>query len=1752
MAEQVLVADLRVNITKFDADLRKATQSAEKASAGIAKALDRIDSSLKTLPAEVSKLNQSLQQTEQATTRAAQATERQTQTLGRLKGVLGSLGLLVTAQQMIQFAVSTVKAAESLSSIERQFKILTGSQKAAQTEMAFIRGETERLALSTLEGAKGYARLANAAAGTKLAGEGVRQVFMALNTVTRALALSNDEYGRILNQVTQIISKGRVQTEELITLSESGIPIFTMLAKSMNVSGEALADMLQKGKVSSQALILIVEEIQKRYAELARQASQTVPAQIQKGWNRLLLEVVDLTQGILNSGELLNAFKFESNILDIFPDREVITERVDFIIRQITAINLFFEGSREQALNSIKKMFSDIVASLQSFLTPIGTFFSKLPGSSWVAEQFQALVAGLTNAGKKIVEAQKDTDKLKDSFFGIFGSEGQSAIQRWNAFVSDALANVGKEMPSPIDSKKIAADASEANAELLRLQKQAQADLAKLQEEARQEKRHKDVATEEEAMRTIASMRRRLDDEAYREEERNRKQRIEAEKDAANAIRKFRLELEADIGAEQEKTHQDFLRILERTNKERIAFDQLPKTTKEFEKTIDNLKEDLQRSLATAISDAMRGDLDNIKDIANTITEIFSDTARTIASNFIAAFAIDPIVNQLKKVLNELRGVASEEAAKMTTGGKIATGVGGAIGGVGVGYSVSQMAGGGRTGGAIGGVAGGAITGATIGSMFDVPVIGALVGAVVGGIIGGLMGKDKEKTALHVQTTAGLPATQETAALSRSPFGVISMFENAEVSKAAASNATIAISEIDSAIAAYLNTQQREIVKTFLQAQTFESSKVRDEDVDDAIAKAIQLRFFHAISALQGEEVAKNIVGEIYTADKGSIGAIQARAMEALEILATIADFKTGDLSQTAQAIKAINDQFQLLKDRAQVLGLPTAEIEAEQQKQLAKITTDFNQGIGDAILGITDPVKLEFIQLERMQQERMQNAIDAGADLTAVEQLNQLEREELEKRHQGNLTDIVEVSQKEREAATANIMQAIFSITDPFQAALIGIQQQVAAFQAQADAGLIDPALVAQFQTVATDDAYRKENERREQELQAVEDFNQGISDSLATLGDDYAREMLEMDRMHEERLQKAVEMGADINAVAELNQKEREQAEAAHQDRLNQIQAEKQKQGEDALDNLMLKIYELEDPFKAVLLGIEIEAKQLQALVEEVGLDPRLVDRYLRGRREQAGNQRDEQLASEAQAVADFNYDINQSILQMTDSYQAELNEMNRIHQERLRSAMENGADINAVIRLNNLESEQLARQHADDMLQIQADLQQAQAQATANITQMIYDIEDPFMGVLFSIGQQADALRAQFEGLGMDTSPVDRWQALAIGQAIGAENDRQIQIIQAEDERIAREAEQRQREREQAAADRQRAAEERRRAAEQKKREAEQRKREAEQAAEQRRQEAERRRQNALRFNQALMEFTDPVGASMLKINEQVREFQEMTKEGLISKSAVEEFRRLSLATLEINQALEAIGGGGGSPIEQVGDAFEQFIKAGSPQSEAVNQMEALQEQFAGLVEAADMLGLSTADLRSSYIQQARVIREQAIDAINKEMDARKEQLKQIDDFLAEMRVSDVLPANLRLDEARKQFEEAAKGGDVEKAVSASQQYLGIAQEQFGTTQGFFSVRNEVERMLTNLREQETRNIESERDKLIRQEERELEQVQIGRSSVDYLKRISNDNSATSRGIDQLIAIAKGQADETAQTRQLLLRLAAKIKA
>ena len=169
---------------------------------------------------------------------------------------------------------------------------VTGSSQGAAAEMAFLRAESERLGLNLLETSQSYLQIAAAAKGTTLAGQGTRDIFTAVAEASTVLQLSVDQTNGALRAIGQIMSKGKVQTEELRgQLGERLYGAFQLAARGMGITTAELDKMLEQGQVvADEFLPRFAAEIRRTFSDGVPEASQNARAELNR-FNNSILEI---------------------------------------------------------------------------------------------------------------------------------------------------------------------------------------------------------------------------------------------------------------------------------------------------------------------------------------------------------------------------------------------------------------------------------------------------------------------------------------------------------------------------------------------------------------------------------------------------------------------------------------------------------------------------------------------------------------------------------------------------------------------------------------------------------------------------------------------------------------------------------------------------------------------------------------------------------------------------------------------------------------------------------------------------------------------------------------------------------------------------------------------------------------------------------------------------------------------------------------------------------------------------------------------------------------------------------------------------------------------------------------------------------------------------------------------------------------------------------------------------------------------
>jgi len=462
-----------------------------------------------------------------------------------------------------------------------------------------------------------------------------------------------------------------------------------------------------------------------------------------------------------------------------------------------------------------------------------------------------------------------------------------------------------------------------------------------------------------------------------------------------------------------------------------------------------NAAKGIQDALAGAFRNALDGGIDSFKDFANRIVDIMKETAAQVA----AMMVFQPVVNWAANKMTMGGGSGGISLGGGGGGGggfdlgslfdfggsstipPTARGGQGVPGGTGPGGGGFSWAGAGisaamnllplalgflsgdkMSGSQIGSGIGGAIGG--IGGSFFGPVgsmVGSALGNLLGGLVGGLFGGGFKKPSASGYFDVADNSAFLTDTTNKNG-GDGSAARNAVSAYGTTLNALLQQTDLNimnGRLSGYIQAQSNKDGETnfYGSLAVGQNGGPASQDYYTRVALGGDTR--------KGEEGLKQVVADLIketlkqAAEIGALGGSGATATTLTVLRNTKANSieSLGDdlafarlydqlaglsepTTQYAEALKALNSQFDQAEAKADALGLALAPLAQGRLDAIAKLTTDFNEGIRRSILGFTDPLTLALEDLAKAQEERLKEAKAAGADLVQIERLSALERQ--------------------------------------------------------------------------------------------------------------------------------------------------------------------------------------------------------------------------------------------------------------------------------------------------------------------------------------------------------------------------------------------------------------------------------------------------------------------------------------------------------------------------------------------------------------------------------------------------------------------------------------------------------------------------------------------------------------------------------------------------------------------------------------
>lgn len=220
--------------------------------------------------------------------------------LGFDKSLVKTVASFIALDKALDVSRAIIQTGIEFQTLKNSLDAAVGSVEEGTRALSFLREESERLGVSFNSSVDGFKQIAASAKDTSLQGQAVRDVFTGVAEASTVLGLSVDDTNGVFRALSQIISKGTVQSEELRGQLGERIPgAFQIGARAIGVTTQELGKMLEQGEVLAEDFLpKFAREIQKSFGSDVEKASKSTRAEL----NRFNNELQNLGIAISESG----------------------------------------------------------------------------------------------------------------------------------------------------------------------------------------------------------------------------------------------------------------------------------------------------------------------------------------------------------------------------------------------------------------------------------------------------------------------------------------------------------------------------------------------------------------------------------------------------------------------------------------------------------------------------------------------------------------------------------------------------------------------------------------------------------------------------------------------------------------------------------------------------------------------------------------------------------------------------------------------------------------------------------------------------------------------------------------------------------------------------------------------------------------------------------------------------------------------------------------------------------------------------------------------------------------------------------------------------------------------------------------------------------------------------------------------------------------------------------------------------------
>ena len=249
---------------------------------------------------------------------------------GFSKMAISSAAAYLSVSSLIGVARELTDSMLQMSRLNISYQSIFGGSVGATQQLDHVYAQTQAVGLQFQETAGAAKTFFAASQGTSLQKD-INSIFDAISSSAAALQMSTDDVNGVFLALGQMVSKGKVQAEELRGQLGERLPgAFQLAAKAMNMSTAELDKFMADGKLTADDLLpKLAQALKDKYAKAAEEAANSVQGSI----NRMSTEWEIFKANVVNSDFMVGTLNLVTSALKSM-NAETTALREDIAIMQ--------------------------------------------------------------------------------------------------------------------------------------------------------------------------------------------------------------------------------------------------------------------------------------------------------------------------------------------------------------------------------------------------------------------------------------------------------------------------------------------------------------------------------------------------------------------------------------------------------------------------------------------------------------------------------------------------------------------------------------------------------------------------------------------------------------------------------------------------------------------------------------------------------------------------------------------------------------------------------------------------------------------------------------------------------------------------------------------------------------------------------------------------------------------------------------------------------------------------------------------------------------------------------------------------------------------------------------------------------------------------------------------------------------------------------------------------------------------------